>query len=208
MIEIAASAVRTSRVLITENGTVGHVPIACGAEPRRQYLTEREVDQLIKSAEKRGRYGKRDGLMILIAYRHGLRRSELVGLRWRQVDLAGARLHVIRRKGGDDSVHELNERELRGLGRLRKQQEPGQAHVFVSERGSPFTGDGFDKILRRAAAAIGMDDVHSHLLRHGTGYRLANEGRDTRGIQGFLGHRQIGNTVRYTKLNADRFRGW
>ena len=63
-------------------------------------------------------------------------------------------------------------------------------------------------MLRRAAATIGMADVHSHLLRHGTGYRLVNEGRDTRGIQGFLGHRQIGNTVRYTRLHADRFRGW
>lgn len=90
MSEIAALAARTNRAPITENATIGHVPVACGAEPKRQYLTACEVDELIKSAEKRGRYGKRDGLMILIAYRHGPRRWELVELCWRQVDLASA----------------------------------------------------------------------------------------------------------------------
>jgi type 1 fimbriae regulatory protein FimB/type 1 fimbriae regulatory protein FimE len=70
------------------------------------------------------------------------------------------------------------------------------------------TGDGFDKMLRRAAADIGMDRVHAHLLRHAAGYRLVNEGRDTRSIQGYLGHRAIKHTVLYTALDANRFRGW
>src|SRR5215510_12715866 len=68
----------------------------------REYLTEREVERLMKSAG-RNRYGHRDATMILLAFRHGLRASELCSLRWEQVDLAHARLHVSRLK----SVHTL-----------------------------------------------------------------------------------------------------
>ena len=49
--------------------------------------------------------------------------------------------------------------------------------------------------------------VHPHMLRHATGYHLANKGRDTRTIQAYLGHRNIQHTVRYTALAADRFKG-
>jgi integrase len=90
MRQSAACEPRTQRQPITQNATVVDVP----GQPKRQYLTPAEVEMLIKSAEKRGRYGKRDGLMIYMAARHGLRRSELVDLRWHQLDLKGATLHV------------------------------------------------------------------------------------------------------------------
>ena len=50
--------------------------------------------------------------------------------------------------------------------------------------------------------------VHSHMLRHSCGYKLANDGQDTRAIQHYLGHRSITSTVRYTALADDRFRGF
>ena len=50
--------------------------------------------------------------------------------------------------------------------------------------------------------------VHPHMLRHACGYALANQGRDTRGLQAYLGHRYIQHTVRYTELSSDRFKGW
>ena len=64
----------------------------------RRYLTGREVEKLIEAARKHGRYGHRDATMILIAYRHGLRASELCDLQWHQVELTTGRLHV-RREG-------------------------------------------------------------------------------------------------------------
>ena len=64
----------------------------------RRYLTGHEVEQLIEAARKHGRYGHRDATMILIAYRHGLRASELCDLQWHQVELNAGRLHV-RRSG-------------------------------------------------------------------------------------------------------------
>jgi len=69
----------------------------------REYLTEKEIERLQETARKRSRYGHRDATMILIAYRHGLRASEVCGLRWDQIDLNYGRLHVRRAKGGIDN---------------------------------------------------------------------------------------------------------
>jgi type 1 fimbriae regulatory protein FimE len=81
----------------------------------REYLTEKEVDRLIEAARKRGRNGQRDAAAILLAYRHGLRATELCSLRWSQIDLKSGRLHVNRAKGGIESVHPLHGPELRAL---------------------------------------------------------------------------------------------
>jgi type 1 fimbriae regulatory protein FimB/type 1 fimbriae regulatory protein FimE len=89
----------------------------------REYLTNTEVEQLIKAAGA-NRHGHRDATMILLAYRHGLRVSELVGLRWDLVDFAHGRLHVNRAKNGSPSVHPFSGREMRALRRLRRDQRP------------------------------------------------------------------------------------
>src|SRR5215472_11973781 len=65
----------------------------------REYLTEAEVERLMAAARK-NRWGDRDATMILVAYRHGLRASEVVDLRWDQVDFRTAALHVRRAKQG------------------------------------------------------------------------------------------------------------
>ena len=88
----------------------------------REYLTEKEVDRLIEAARKRGRNGPRDAAAILLAYRHGLRASELCSLRWAQIDLRHGRLHVNRAKGGQESVHPLHGPELTGPEAIAGQQ--------------------------------------------------------------------------------------
>jgi site-specific recombinase XerD len=117
-------------------------------------------------------------------------------------------LQVMRRKGSDDSVQPLSGIEIRALRKLHRDQPTGLRPVFVSERGAPFTANGFFKTLTRAASSIGMADVHPHLLRHGTGFKLVNDGVDTRTLAAYLGHRQIANTARYTKMDAKRFDGF
>jgi type 1 fimbriae regulatory protein FimB/type 1 fimbriae regulatory protein FimE len=99
-------------------------------------LTEKEIERLQEAARKRSRYGHRDATMILIAYRHGLRASELCGLRWDQVDLNSGRLHVRRAKGGIDNVHPLAGNEIRALRQLRRENMESR-YVFVTERGGP-----------------------------------------------------------------------
>ncbi len=174
----------------------------------REHLTEQEVEQLIEAA-KGNRHGHRDSTMILLAYRHGLRVSELVDLRWEQVAFTAATLHVRRVKKGTPSTHPLTGRELRALRRLKREQQPASPFVFVSERGAPFTTEGFARMLQRAAAVAAIKlRVHPHMLRHGCGYKLANDGIDTRAIQDYLGHRNIQHTTRYTTLSPIRFKGF
>ena len=106
------------------NGTVPPKR-ACNVEVRpREYLTPKEVEKLIKAARARVRYGARDGLAVLMAYRHGLRAGELAGLRWDQVDFDHGLLHVRRLKNGMPSVHPLSGDELRALRALRREETP------------------------------------------------------------------------------------
>ena len=138
---------------------------------------------MITAAMQVGRHGLRDATLILIAYRHGLRVSELVALHWTQVDLTQGLVHITRRKNGVPSVHPLRGPELRALRRLRRDY-PETPYVFVSERKAPLTPDTVRKIVTRAGQQAGIEfPIHPHMLRHATGYKLANEGQDTRAIQ-------------------------
>jgi integrase len=173
----------------------------------REYLTEAEVSRLEKEALKSNRHGSRDATMIMTAYRHGLRAVELCDLRWEQIDLSAGKIHIRRVKNSSPSTHILDGKEIRALRRLKKEQEPGSQFVFTSERGAPFTTAGFRKMLARLgeAAKIGFP-IHPHMLRHATGFKLANDGVDTRAIQDYLGHKSIANTVRYSRLSPERFK--
>lgn len=172
----------------------------------REYLTPTEVDKLMASARRVGRHGQRDATMILIAYRHGLRVSELTTLCWSKIDLNQGLFHVIRRKNGLSTHHPLFGAELRAL-RQMKRDYPETDYVFMTERKSPITAATFRKIIARAGelAQLGLP-IHPHMLRHSTGFKLANDGRDTRSIQHYLGHKNIQNTVRYTEMSSTRFK--
>jgi type 1 fimbriae regulatory protein FimE len=172
----------------------------------REYLSEREVGEVVAAAATQGRHGLRDSALILIAYRHGLRVSELVSLRWDQIDLAQGLVHVARLKNGMDSVHPLRGPELRALRRLQR-EDASATYVFVSERKAPLTPHTVRKIVARAGRQAGIAfPIHPHMLRHATGYKLANDGQDTRAIQQYLGHRNIQHTTRYTDLAPNRFK--
>ena len=174
----------------------------------REYLTAEEVDRLIEAAGKVGRHRHRDRTLILIAFRHALRASELVALRWDQVDLKQGLLHVMRVKNGAPSTHPLRGPEIRALRRLQRDYTE-TPYVFVTERRGPLTTAAVRKLISRAGvkAKIGFP-IHPHMLRHACGFYLANEGHDTRAIQHYMGHKNIQHTVRYTELTSDRFNGF
>jgi len=87
----------------------------------REYLTPKEVDRLQDAARRHSRYGHRDATAILIAYRHGLRASELCELTWNMIELDSGRIHVRRAKNGVDSTHPLTGKEIRALRQLRRE---------------------------------------------------------------------------------------
>ena len=174
----------------------------------REYLTQDEVNRLMEAAGKTGRHGHRDRTLILIAFRHALRVSELVALHWDQVDLKQGLLHINRAKNGSPSTHPLRGPEIRALRRLQRDY-PETPYVFVTERKGPLTTTSVRKMVTRAGekAELGFP-AHPHMLRHACGFYLANEGHDTRAIQHYMGHKNIQHTVRYTELTADRFNGF
>ena len=192
-------------------------PVTRGRPPKRrrnsevrvrEYLTGAEVDRLIAAAGK-NRHGHRDSTLILIAFRHGLRPVEAVGLRWDAVDFDRGEIHIARVKRGSAATHPLAGRELRALRRLQREREPKSSFVFTSERGAPFATGGFRTLVARLGKAAGFDfRVHPHMLRHACGYALANQEHSTRAVQAYLGHRNIQHTVRYTELSPTRFKNF
>jgi integrase len=176
-------------------------------KPRpREYLKEPEIERLMDAA-RQNRWGHRDATAILLAYRHGLRASELIGLRWDDFDFQTGRLHVRRGKGGETAVHPIGGKEMRALRRLQREAMTKSVYVLISERGAPLSVAGYQRMVARAGVAARFPFlIHSHMLRHSCGYKLANDGHDTRAIQGYLGHRSIVSTQRYTALASDRFK--
>jgi site-specific recombinase XerD len=175
----------------------------------RDYLTRDEVAALLRSAKKGPRYGARNHAMILLAYRHGLRASELVNLRMSDLDLARGTIYCRRAKGSRSSLHPMKPDEVVALARvLRERRLQATDYVFASERAGRMSRSAFWRFVSKAGARAGLPvKTYAHLLRHSCGYFLANKGCDLRLIQDYLGHKQIQNTVRYTTLNPNRFAG-
>jgi integrase len=170
----------------------------------REYLTQREIDKLMDAARSGSRYGHRDSTMILIAYRHGLRASELCDLQWSQVDFNAGTLRVRRRKQGSSGTHPLQADEIRALRRLQR-----GTFVFLTERDGPMTPKAFHALFARIGQRAELPfPVHPHMLRHTCGYMLAEKGHDIRSLQAYLGHKNIQHTLRYTEMAPDRFRGF
>jgi len=119
----------------------------------REHLTPDEVEQLLAAARRGGRYGQRDETLVLLAYRHGFRVSELVALRWEQVDFTSGLLHVRRAKRG--TTHPVQADELRALRRLMREW-PSSSYIFVSERGGPMTASNVRKLIARLGRDAGL----------------------------------------------------
>lgn len=188
-----------------ENRAVAPVRRPNAEYRKREYLTAAEAERLIEAA-KSNRYGLRDATMILVAYRHGFRASEVCDLEWPAIDFARAEMHIARKKGGKPATHPIRGDELRELRKLQR-EAPQSPFVFVSERGGPFTADSFNWLVKRAGQKAKLPfQCHAHMLRHSAGYKLAGDGHDTRSIQAYLGHSDIRHTVRYTELSPKPFR--
>jgi integrase len=195
-----------------KNGTVPPLRKRNDLSRKREYLTELEIDRLLRAAG-RNWYGLRDRTAILVCFRHALRATELCQLTWDDVADLGhanrATLNVRRLKGSISGAHPLEPDEVSALRKLR-QQRPGDVFVFTTERGGPFTPAGFRKMLARLGEAAGLGSlrIHPHMLRHSAGYALANrDGVTTRDVAEVLGHANMANTRRYSALDANRFRG-
>ena len=179
---------------------------------RREYLTADEVERLLAASKATSRNPERDYAMLLLMYRHGLRVSELCALKESDVNLEIGEFHVPRLKGSDSGAHPFFNGEsaaIRAWLVERAKLNPPEScdTLFISERRKPLSRITVWLMISQVAEAAGLAhlDVHPHMLRHSCGYALINKGVDVRTIQGYLGHRSISSTVRYTKLDSKRF---
>ncbi len=176
----------------------------------KNFLTTSEMKKFLEAARK-GRHGVRDFCLMLMAYRHGLRVSELIDIRLKDLDFDSARIYVRRLKGSLSTHQPIEGDELRSIRAWLKIREDypnaNSNYLFLSERG-PLIRQAINYLVEQIGkrAKLGFK-VNPHMLRHSTGYYLANKGCDTRLIQDYLGHRNITHTVRYTRTSAHRFEG-
>lgn len=170
----------------------------------RHYITPREFDRVLAVATDH----PRDALLLLLAFRHGLRVSEALALRWRDLDLEERAIFIQRVKRGVDGTHPLGDDECVRIQAWRDAQGAWQWNdpVFTGRSGKPLTRQYVHRIIRRYGEKAGLPiALHPHCLRHACGYALANQGHDTRLIQDYLGHRAISSTTIYTVTNRERF---
>lgn len=173
---------------------------------RGEHITPNEMTKLIEVA-RGNRNGLRDSTMISMTYRHALRASEITTLEWTQIDWDQAELAMMRAKTGTNAPHPIEGDEMRALRKLQREQEPKSKFVFTTELGSPMTTDSFNWLVKRAGIKAKLPvRIHAHMLRHASGFLMANKGVDTRTIQHYLGHRDIASTAIYTAMAAGRFK--
>lgn len=176
---------------------------------KRKHLTLQKVGQILRAAE-RGIHSERDYCLIQMCFLHGLRVSELCGMRLSDIDLTGRAVFVRRLKNSLSTQHPLFDAELPALMRWlrvrRRWRDADSDWLFLSQKGGPLSRHQVRLLLRRYGELGGISvSAHPHMLRHGCGYALADLGRDTRLIQDYLGHRNIQHTVIYTATNTQRF---
>lgn len=184
--------------LATEMQKVGRKTDADYGRDQHKYLTPSQVDMLIKASNER------DGLMISLAYHHGLRVSELINLTWGAIDIKAGTIVIRRSKGGIGGAQHLERRDRQALSKLRAAKLDDR-FVFVSKRHgiySPLSRDAFAKLLATAGERAGIDRrlCHPHALRHAAGHALANSGRvNAFQLQAVLGHKDARSTQVYVQ---------
>jgi type 1 fimbriae regulatory protein FimB len=179
---------------------------------RREYLTQDEVDKLLTASKSASRNPVRDYCILLLMFRHGLRVSELCTIKVKDVNLEAGEFYAHRLKGSDGGPHPFYNGESSAMRawlaqRIKMNPPADCTALFISERRKPLSRCTVWLMISQVAKAAGLEhlEIHPHMLRHSCGYALVNKGTDIRIIQGYLGHRSISSTVRYTKLDSKRF---
>lgn len=176
-----------------------------------KFLTVKEVEGLLGAPDEKKPAGLRDRAMIEVLYGAGLRVSELITLKFADVNLGDGFL-ICRGKGGKERIVPLGRSACAWVGRYLAEVRPLSGpkpgtELFLSRLGRAFTRQGFWKLLRKHAARAGLaSKITPHVLRHSFATHLLEGGADLRSVQLMLGHSQITTTQIYTHVSRERLR--
>src|SRR2546423_4088811 len=147
---------------------------------------------------------KRDKALFLLAYRHGLRASEIGLLRVNDLDLKRLRVMLHRLKGSLSGEHPLQADEARALKAWLKSRGTDSPILFPSRRGLPISRQMLDVLMKNygGEAAIPKDKRHFHVLKHSIATHLLDAGAELRFVQDWLGHSHIQNPGIYYALRS------
>ena len=171
---------------------------------RMTILSPQEMLSLLKAARKRS---TRDWAMILLAYRHGLRASEVCGIKLADIDLKTSSISIRRLKGSLHTIQPLYQHRGQPLldetaalrAWLRKRQEDGSDYLFTSQKGGKLDRTQFFRNFQTVAESAGLpvEKRHPHVLKHSLASHLVAGNANLALVRQALGHRSINSTMQY-----------
>ena len=167
-----------------------------------QFLTKGELKALLDRVKMKS---SRDYAMLLLAYRHGLRASEVCNITLRNIDLVAGNIRCQRGKGSICNWQQLSVDEIKAVKTwLRKRPKAENDCLFISNRETPMSRSQFFRLFKAYAQAVGIpaEKQHPHVLKHSLGTHLANAGMPAQTIMARLGHRNIQNTMIYLQVSS------
>lgn len=176
-----------------------------------KFLTVKEVESLLSQPEEETVRGIRDRAMLELLYATGLRASELVSLKIKDLNMEDGFLLCLG-KGGKERLVPIGESAVEAVRKYLDNARPkllkqSSEFLFVTQRGGAFTRQGFWKLLKGYARKAGLDlKISPHILRHSFATHLLERGADLRSVQLMLGHSQITTTQVYTHVSRKRLR--
>ena len=166
------------------------------------FLTQTETKALLDRAKQSG---ARDYAMVLLAYRHGLRASEICNITMQNLDLDAGNIRCQRGKGSISNWQQLAKDEVKAVSAwLKHRPQSTSPYLFTSRKGSPVSRSQFFRVIKELGRKAGLppEKCHPHILKHSIGTHLANAGMPVQVIQSRLGHRNIQNTMVYLQVSS------
>ena len=165
------------------------------------FLTQPELRALFRVMTR-----KRDRALFLVAYRHGLRASEVGLLHVDDLNLAQQRLTIHRVKRSLSGIYPLRADEVTALKAYLRERKHPSPNLFLSQRGTPISRRQLDTLMKHYGeeAGIPASKRHFHVLKHSIATHLLDAGADLRFVQDWVGHKNVQNTTKYAQLTNPR----
>ena len=197
---------------ISSNNPFETVSSVKGEKKLPHFLSEKEITELLDSNEKRTDFLKdRDQAVLELMYASGLRASEVINLRIKDIDF-DAKVLKIKGKGNKERLIPFNNHAKNALLKyinntrhelvLKNEEKNSGDIVFLNSNGKQITRRGIEYLINQVVVKTGFNlKVHPHMLRHSFATELLNNGADLRTIQELMGHSSISTTSIYTHVS-------